>query len=455
MRGLGVILSLAIAGSAQAAGLQPTNLQAIIDAAAPGATIDVPAGVYSPIKTDKPIKLVGHDWPVIDGGGMSDCVVMLGDDSSLSGFIVRHSGDDLDRESTGLRVAGARVTIDSNRFEDVLFGIDLKTAAHCTIRNNHIGSKVLDIARRGDALRLFRSDNCLIEANTFENGRDALLWYSNHVTVRNNVSRHNRYGFHMMYANDVTLENNQISDNSVGIYLMYGKGYVIQHNQLFRNRGPSGYGIGLKEVDQYDIHNNVLDGNRVGLYIDGSPLRRKPGQAMIHDNAIAFNDVGLTLLPSVKGNRIGENIMAENVEQVAVLGRGGVEGNDFSRNYWSDFAGYDANHDGVGDQPYVGRKLFEVLADREPKLRLMQFSPAQNTVEFIGKALPAVQPEAKFSDPSPLTVAPKLDLPQRPPAPGMSNARSALLLILGPVAACYLVMTPRRRSSEKPKRCRR
>ena len=112
------------------------------------------------------------------------------------------------------------------------------------------------------------------------------------------------------------------------------------------------------------------------------------------------------MLPAVKGNRIVDNNFIDNIEQVAVQGRGAVSGNEFvingRGNFWSDYAGYDANRDGVGDQPYRARKLFESLIDREPKLRLLLFSPAHNALEFVGRAMPAVQPEAKFSDASPL-----------------------------------------------------
>ncbi len=441
MRCLSMII-LAIAASLA----HGESLQAIIDRAEPGATVLVPSGTYGPIRTDKPIRLIGQDWPVIDGGGVSDCVVLVGGQSEIRGFVIRNSGDNLDKESTGLRVMGRSAIIENNRFENVLFGIDLKSAPDCVIRGNIIGSMPLDVARRGDALRLFRSNNCLIESNTIEDGRDALLWYSNKVIVRNNISRRNRYGFHMMYANDVTLEGNDISENSVGIYLMYGRNFTIRNNRLHKNRGPSGYGLGLKEIDAYRIEENVLTGNRVAIYVDGSPLTRKPGKAFIEKNLITCNDAGFALLPAVKGNRIGGNTMSDNVEQVAVLGRGAVGGNDFSGNYWSDYTGYDADRDGIGDQPYAARRLFESLIDTEPKLRLLIYSPAHDAIEFIGRAIPAIQPEPKFADPSPLMR------PQDVPAISARLSRAmvyvaALLLVL-PISIVLLLL-PRRQNHSK------
>ena len=397
-----ILVSLALAIGARAA-----DLQSRIDAAAPGDTLDVGPGVYAgPILVKKPLKLIGRGWPAIDGAGNGDVVILQAHDCEVRGFVIKSSGDSLDFENVGVRVLGRNTVVAGNRLEDVLFGIDLKAADNCRIAGNHITSKPLDIARRGDALRLFRSNNCVIEDNTIEHGRDALLWYSNNVIVRRNVSRHNRYGFHMMYANEVTLEDNLLSDNSVGIYLMYGKKFTLRRNTMRRNRGPSGYGLGLKEVEGYSIESNIFSGNRVGCYVDGSPYTRKPGSASFTGNTFACNDIGMTFLPAVRGNRITANNFVDNIEQVAVQGRGAITGNDFAfggrGNFWGDYSGYDANHDGVGDQPYRARKLFESLADREPRLRLLLFSPAHDAVEFVARAVPAVQPEPKFADPAPL-----------------------------------------------------
>lgn len=432
MRSLRTIFACLILAASPAKGEAVQELQARIDAAPAGSTLEVPAGLYhGPITVKQSLHLVGKGSPVIDGNEKGDVVILSSPDSSISGFVIRASGDSLDLENTGVRVLGGRTRVEDNRLEDVLFGIDLKNASDCVIRGNHIGAKALDIARRGDALRLFRSNNCVIEDNVVEDGRDALLWYSNHIVVKKNISRRNRYGFHMMYSNDVTLEDNVITDNSVGIYLMYGKTFRIAGNHLLRNRGPSGYGLGLKEVDAYQIENNLMLGNRVGTYIDGSPYTRKLNSRFTR-NLIACNDVGMSVLPAVKGNRIYENNFIDNIEQISILGRGEISGNSFAENgrgnFWSDYTGYDANHDGVGDQPYQARKLFESLIDREPKLRLLLLSPAHDAIEFIGRAMPAVRPEPKFADTSPLLSAVQISAIENGVQPGMNLWMLAILL---------------------------
>ncbi len=379
----------------------------LINAARPGDVVRVPAGVYREhIRIDKPLSLIADGRVVIDGMSSGDIVEIAASNVTLRGFVVRDTGIDLDKENAAIRVLADHAVIENNTLEDILFGIDLKQAPDAVVRGNLIGGKDLDIARRGDGLRLWRSDRTLVENNSIHDGRDAILWYSQNVTVRNNTSRRCRYGFHLMYSDDVVMENNELTHNSVGIYLMYSKVVTIRGNRLLANRGPSGYGIGLKEADQFSISDNLIAGNRAGIYLDGSPFTKlKPGD--ISRNTIACNDVGLTFLPSVKGNVIAANNFVDNIEQVCVSGRGELTGNDFAAdergNFWTDYAGYDANADGIGDFAHESVTLFENLLDREPKLRILLFSPAQQAIEFVGRAIPAIRPEPKFFDPSPLT----------------------------------------------------
>ncbi len=395
-----------------------------IDAAEPGGTVIIAPGVYREhVVIDKPVTLVGEGRPVIDGGGAGDIVEITAPGVTLRGFTVRDTGIDLDKENAAVRVLAPHATIEDNVIEDILFGIDLREAHDSVVRNNRVGGKDLDIARRGDGVRLWRSDRVLIEGNTIHDGRDAILWYSEGVVVRANTGVRCRYGFHLMYSDSVTLEGNELIDNSVGIYLMYSKRVRLEGNRLVRNRGPSGYGLGLKEVDQFSVVGNVIAGNRVGVYLDGSPFTNaRPGE--FSGNTVAFNDVGLTFLPAVRGNRIAGNNFIDNLEQVSVLGRGELKGNEFSLdgrgNFWTDYTGFDQDRDGVGDFVHEPCTLFENMLDKEPKLRVLLFSPVQQAVELVGRALPATRPEPKFADEWPLMAPVAVAAPTG--APGGVNA---------------------------------
>jgi nitrous oxidase accessory protein len=408
-----------------------------IACAAPGDVIEVGPGVYRErIRIDKPLRLVGVGRPVIDGGGSGDIVEIVAPSVEFSGFEVRNTGIDLDKENCAIRVLAPLAIIEDNVLSDVLFGIDLKGASDSVVRGNRIGGKDLDVARRGDGLRLWRSDRVRIEHNEIHDGRDAILWYSNAVEVRGNVAHRCRYGFHLMYSDNVVLEDNEVSQNSVGVYFMYSHSLELRRNRLVRNRGPSGYGLGLKETDRFTIEDNVIVGNRVGVYIDGSPFTsKKPGE--FTRNTFAFNDIGVTFLPAVRGNVLWENNFVDNVEQVCVLGRGELVGNEFARddrgNYWSDYVGYDEDRDGLGDWEHYSERLFESMLDREPKLRVFLLSPAESAIEFVARAVPAVRPEPKFSDPAPLMqpVATRIEVDRRAPRGALAVAAAAMLTIGG------------------------
>ncbi|MCC6659745.1 MAG: nitrous oxide reductase family maturation protein NosD [Phycisphaerales bacterium] len=375
-------------------------------AARSGDVIEVGPGIYRErLRIGKPVTLVARPGAVLDGGGTTDIVEITAPGVTLRGFTIRNTGINLDRENAGIRVLAPRATIEDNVLEDILFGIDLREAPDSIVRRNTIGGKALDIARRGDGLRLWRSDRTVVEGNVIHNGRDAIVWYSKGVVVRGNVARQSRYGLHLMFSDGVTITDNEFTGNSVGIYLMYSTGVRIEGNRLLRNRGPSGYGIGLKETDQYSVRDNLIAGNRAGVYIDGSPFTdRMPGE--FTGNTIACNDAGMIFLPSARGNELTGNNFIDNIDQVTVAGRGSLEANRFWKgdrgNYWSDYTGYDRNGDGIGDFVHESQTLFENLMEREPSLRLFLFSPAQQAVEFVGRALPAVRPEPKFTDEVPL-----------------------------------------------------
>jgi nitrous oxidase accessory protein len=239
-----------------------------------------------------------------------------------------------------------------------------------------------------------------------------VFWYSSGIRVANNHVADSRYGLHFMYSHDTRVEDNVLADNSVGVYLMYSNGIAVENNDLSRNRGPSGYGLGLKDCDDIAVRRNRFRANRVGAYIDNSPLSYG-AVGELEDNLIAFNEIGLLITPNTKSNIVAGNGFIENEEQVSVHGRGTLEGNEFSRdgrgNFWSDYTGFDLDGDRVGDLPYRAVSLFEDLLAREPNLRVLLHSPAQRAIELTARAIPQVQPEPKFTDPFPLMQPPSIE----------------------------------------------
>jgi nitrous oxidase accessory protein len=414
------------------------DLQAAIDAAAPDATLHVPAGIYQGnFVIAKPITLIGHDWPILDGNNQGHVIeIVNAPDVTIHGLVIRNTGTRLDKEDAGITAdQSPRLVVENNRLENILFGIDVKDSEGSRIANNSIGAKEdLDVAARGDSIRIWYSQNSQVIGNQVKNGRDVVLWYNNGAVIRDNVILNNRYGLHFMYCDDNLVENNRLEGNSVGAFLMYSRRLILSGNIFANNRGPSGYGIGLKDVDGVEATNNLFSGNRVGMYFDNSPWSVDVSQHFSH-NAFTYNDIGLLFTPSVKRNYFSQNSFIDNLEQVGLTGNGTFEGNGFTvageGNFWSDYTGYDANSNGLGDLPYVSRSLFENMMDKNPQLRLFQLSPAQQAIDLAARAFPIFQPKPKFSDDAPLMapVMPAISLPAPGPVWPMWAAAFTLLLM--------------------------
>ncbi len=385
------------------------DLQQAIHAASNGDTVIVKGGVYAgPFVIDKSLHLIGEDFPVLDGQEKGTVVTVNADDVQIKGFTIRGSGDILSQDQAGLLVSGARARIEQNRFENVLFGIDLKRAPESVIRKNYLEGKILDVARRGDLIRIWYSDNVTIEDNVTIGGRDAVLWFSKNLIIRGNEFLKGRYGLHFMYCNDSVVENNRLQNNSVGIYLMYSAHIRLTHNQIIHNRGPSGFGVGFKDMEHSSIEENIVADNRVGFFIDH-------GSGHYEKNLIALNDIGIQMLPTALDNSLTKNSFIDNGEQVSIDGMGGFMKNQWQGNFWSDYRGYDRDHDGAGDMAYQAFKFFERLTDRYGALKFFALNPSVQALDFANTAFPIFSPKSKFTDPLP-SIHPIL-----PAFPGMER----------------------------------
>ena len=368
------------------------TIQEAVNRAADGDAVLVRPGRYAgPLMVRTRVALVGQDGAVVDGGGRGTVVTLAVAGITMTGFTVRGSGDILSAEHTGVLVNAPDTVVANNRLEDVLFGVHLRHAPHSVVRNNVFHGKALPVARRGDAIRVWYSDDVTIERNHVLDGRDVVLWYSKRLTIRGNEVRRGRYGLHFMYCDGAEVVDNIVADNSVGIYLMYSAHLNLRGNRMASNRGPSGYGLGLKDMDGVRIEDNVLADNRVGVFMEHASGEWR-------GNRVVANDIGIWLWPSSRQNRFAGNDLIDNGEQVSVEGEIGDRGNEWAGNFWSDYRGFDADGDGVGDVPYRSVRLFERLTERVPALRLYADSPAAQTIELAARLFPVFAPRPKLVD---------------------------------------------------------
>jgi len=406
-------------------------------AAQDGDTIIVRGGRHAgDLVIDKAVHLIGQDWPVIDGGGKGMVVTLAAPGIHFSGFVVRGSGNEPDRNHAGINVVAEDVVVENNRLEDVLFGVSFANARGGVARGNEITGKVeYDSGRKGDAIRIWYSRDILLEGNTVYDTRDVVAWYSEGIIIRGNTLRNNRYGVHMMYCDGALIQDNVLLDNSVGIYTMYTDNVTLKDNLIRGQRGPSGYALGFKDADNVTVTGNVLVDNRVGMFLDGAPFSPQ-GYANFSDNILVFNDIGLVLQPAVRGAVFSNNTFWENSMQMTLAGGGRPGSNAWTGNFWSDYAGFDADGDGRGDLPYRSERFFESLTDQEPRLQMLAYSPAVETIEFAARSFPIIKPQPKLTDPAPLMAPAPLPAFARTPSGGSGPILATAVALLA-IAALF------------------
>ncbi|MFN8035767.1 MAG: nitrous oxide reductase family maturation protein NosD [Acidimicrobiia bacterium] len=427
--------------SASAARGTPT-VQQLVDRAAPGAVVHVPSGTYRErLVIRKPVSLLAAGHVVVDGGGRGTVMTVEAPDVRIQGFEIRNSGESHNTEDAGIMVLAPRARLVGNHLVDVLFGIEMRGAEDSLVRGNVIGAKNLSAGLKGDPLKLWECSRTVVERNRVESGRDVVLWYSDRLLVRDNLVRHGRYGLHFMYADHVRIERNWLEGNSTGAYLMYGKNMRMLDNVVVGSRGPSGFGLGIKDAYQVQVRGNRLVNNRVGIYFDSSPETAAAAQPF-RNNVIAYNDIGMVFFPAAEGYAFADNAFVDNRQQIALNGGGKVVGNHWSiggrGNHWSEYAGYDANGNGIGDVPYKAQSLFSDLTDRNPELTLFSDTPAARAIDLAARAFPSLRPDPVVTDNHPLVAMPPI--PGMPREAQTPSSTGLLLASLGLVALAALVI---------------
>jgi len=401
------------------AGGQP-SIAAALEAARSGDTVRVLPGVYHErVVIDRPVTLLGEPGAVLDGGARGT-VIMVTAAATIKGLTIRNTGRDQSQEHSGILAERAdRLIVEDNRFEDVLFGIYVKQSRAPVISNNTIVGKDLPAPLRGDGIRLWYSHGGSIVGNHIERARDVVIWFSDDTDVRDNEVVDGRYGLHYMYSNHNRFTGNTFVGNHVGAFIMYSTDIVFHYNVFAGARGRTGRGLGFKDADRITADGNVLVKNTIGISIDNSPSREGVAN-QFRDNVIAFNDVGVETLPSVRNNVFTGNQFVDNVQPVAVTGGGTALGNRWVGNRWSEYAGFDRDENGVGDTPFVFERLSDDLLAKYEALRLFEGGIAMTVVDLLGRAFPLLSPQPLVADTAPRLAA------RNPPAAGGATPTSAL-----------------------------
>jgi len=394
-------LLLLLAPSISAAAEHPP-FQALVDAAEKNSTLVPPPGIYSgPVILDFPLTIDGKGQVTIDGGGKGSVIYLDTDGSVIRNLHLTNSGESHNDIDAGVQVRGKFNVIKDNVIDNTLFGIDLQQSDHNVIRRNRISSKPVELGVRGDAVRLWYSFNNKITDNVIRDSRDMVVWYSADNLIARNDARNGRYSLHFMYSRFNDVDSNHYENNSVGIFLMYSDGVVVRNNYIAYANGPTGMGIGFKETSGVTIKGNHILYCATGMYVDVSPFDPESTN-YIHDNVVAFTNIGVNFLNDWTGNEFERNVFKGNQTQIAVAGGKTANRNVWKGNYWDDYEGFDLDQDGIGDTPYELYGYADRIWMDVPPARFLKGTPVMSLIDFLERLAPFTTPSMLVRDERPL-----------------------------------------------------
>ncbi len=398
-------LAAALAVGAGAVAQEAALLQRRIDAAAPGAVVEVPAGVHrGPVIIAKPLHLRGAAGATLDGGGQGHVIDVRAPDVQISGLLIRHAGSNLSTDDAGIHVRAPRVRIEHNTIVDTLHGIYLRQAPQARIVGNVIRGRAspatiadpltaglklsedelcsveLRQDRRGNGIHIWNSSGHAIEDNDIRGTRDGIYFsFCDDSRIARNVIREVRYGLHYMYSDGNVFEDNLFTENAAGSAIMYSNRITLRRNRFVANRSHRAYGLLMHTVEQTRIEDNVVEGNTVGIFLENSTAN-----TFAH-NRVGANYIGLRLSDSSDENRFGQNRFHGNVHAVETSGLNqsnafvdGGRGND-----WEGALKLDLDGNGIADVSHHETDLFGRWRRAFPEIGLLSASPGERAIRFM------------------------------------------------------------------------
>ena len=389
---------------ALAAILNASYLQDVINKAKSGSKLELPNGVYKGnIVINKPLIIEGQSKKsIIRGDGNGTVITITSPFVTIKNLTIENSGSEHERVDAGVAIKKAHhCSVLNCIIKNSLFGIDLQEVSDSNISYNYISSKPFELGLRGDAIRLWYSNDNILTHNHITKSRDFVVWYSHGNLIENNYGEYGRYSLHFMYTGKNIVKNNTFKHNSVGIFFMYSKDTIATGNRVENSIGTTGLGIGLKDCSNYTIKDNKILYNARGLYIDRSPF--EPGtKNYIYNNLILYNSEGVHFHSLSLHNIFKGNIIKGNIESVVNDSYNTkVTQNVWDGNYWGDYEGFDKDGDGIGDTPYSVYYYADKIWMLNPNAKFFYGSPVISILNFIAKVAPISEPVVLLTDKHP------------------------------------------------------
>lgn len=225
--------------------------------------------------------------------------------------------------------------------------------------NGNRASNIINITNSNDVYFVI-SNNEIYNSSIGSFGIGIRLHNCSNGEIYGNTIFDTYYGIYInYYSQNIWVHDNQLGkvgeqSNSANIYLYY----AVKHCLISENRVLYGAcGIGMYE----GCRNNSIANNIISDQTDNTSsacgIETFSPQSceynLIYGNLVYdVNGTGISLGDS-KYNTVFGNDVAQNTRSVeTTAGYADYFNNSLGGNYWSDYNGTDANHDGIGDTPY-------------------------------------------------------------------------------------------------------
>ena len=368
-----------------------TTIHKAIELAEDFDTIIIEPGTYAEgnIIVNKKVKIIGKDFPVVDGEGDGEVFTITVDSVTISGLTITNSGISYLEENAGIRLEKVRnCSITNNKLINNFFAIYLAQSANCNISDNYIKGEKKRETNSGNGIHLWYSKNITIENNTISDHRDGIYFeFVRNGTIKNNHSKNNlRYGLHFMFSDTCNYEDNTFESNGAGVAVMYTKFVLMRNNKFKNNWGSASYGILLKEITDSIIESNEFIENSTALYMEGC------SRITVEHNNLINNGWAIKLMANSMDNYFYENNFITNSFDVSTNSLSNF--NEFERNYWSNYKGYDLDKDGFGDVPFRPVTMFSMMVQDQPTSLILLHSLFISILNVAESIIPAITPEA-------------------------------------------------------------
>jgi len=354
-------------------------------------TIIIKSGEYyeGNIIINKKLRIIGENFPVIDGKGVGEIFTVTSNDVHISALMIKNSGISYLEENAGIKLKEVRnCSITNNKFIKNFFAVYLAKSAECVITDNYIEGERKREANSGNGIHLWYCRDITIKNNKIFNHRDGIYFeFVRNGKIFNNHSERNlRYGLHFMFSDSCEYTNNTFENNGAGVAVMYTKNVLMFENHFLKNWGAASYGILLKDISDSRIEKNIFDENSIGLYMEGC------SRVTIEQNNFTKNGWALKLMANSMDNYFYDNNFVANSFDISTNSRQNF--NTFEKNYWAEYDGYDLNRDGFGDVPFRPVTMFSMMIESHPTSLVLLHSLFINILNVAESIIPAITPEA-------------------------------------------------------------